>query len=79
MFKLILCNIISLFKYNINYDFKVCSWCANCGTKGQCVKDPSSCDNQCKTVTKVEMCPNIQCLATDCEKCHEQGNCLWTR
>jgi len=57
----------------------VCSWCANCGTKGQCVKDPSSCDNQCKTVTKVEMCPSVQCMATNCEKCHQQGNCLWTR
>lgn len=25
------------------------------------------------------MCPNIQCMATNCEKCHQQGNCLWTR
>lgn len=71
-------NIGNINNTNI-YFCKVCSWCANCGTKGQCVKDSSSCDTQCKTVTKVEMCPNIQCMATDCEKCHQQDNCLWTR
>ncbi|XP_050427055.1 multiple epidermal growth factor-like domains protein 8 [Adelges cooleyi] len=57
----------------------VCTWCGNCGVKGKCVKDPLGCDNQCNTVTKVEMCPNIQCMATDCEKCHQQDNCLWSR
>ncbi|XP_046676550.1 multiple epidermal growth factor-like domains protein 8 isoform X2 [Homalodisca vitripennis] len=58
----------------------VCKWCGKC-SRARCVPATADCDrdNKCRVVTNVTQCAETQCAASDCNKCHALGNCLWTR
>ncbi|XP_026680192.1 multiple epidermal growth factor-like domains protein 8 [Diaphorina citri] len=57
-----------------------CKWCANCG-RGHCIPESVACDsgNKCTSVRNVNACKELQCAASDCNKCQESSSCFWTR
>lgn len=61
----------------------VCQWCPHCE---KCIRFDGSCENEkdCNSkrspvVKDVSHCPERDCSASDCEKCKDSGNCIWTR
>ncbi|GAB6023337.1 hypothetical protein CHUAL_008138 [Chamberlinius hualienensis] len=61
----------------------VCQWCSYCG---RCIKVGGSCEEEknCSIknpvrIRNVEHCRERLCGASDCEKCRDIGNCIWTR
>ncbi|KAK0091776.1 hypothetical protein PV326_002712 [Microctonus aethiopoides] len=65
-------------------DEPVCKWCTNC-PNGKCIPSEKDCDEQNKcnvrqiSITDVEQCGERQCPASDCDKCKNLGDCVWTR
>lgn len=62
----------------------ICKWCTNC-SHGKCIPHEKICDEQNKCnvrqipINDVNQCGELQCSASDCEKCNNLGNCVWTR
>ncbi|XP_043275705.1 multiple epidermal growth factor-like domains protein 8 isoform X2 [Venturia canescens] len=63
---------------------EVCKWCTNC-PHGKCIPSEKDCDelHKCNirqmSVTDVNQCGESRCPASDCEKCKNLGDCVWTR
>ncbi|XP_039280047.1 multiple epidermal growth factor-like domains protein 8 isoform X2 [Nilaparvata lugens] len=64
-----------------------CKWCWNCGGGGgHCALESASCDKDggricydARNITDAAKCPGNECAASDCDKCLEHDNCVWTR
>lgn len=66
-------------------DGPVCKWCSNC-PQGKCIPLEKDCDEQNKcnrrqiSIIDINQCGEIQCHASDCEKCNNLADgCAWTR
>ncbi|CAH4004388.1 unnamed protein product [Pieris brassicae] len=61
-----------------------CRWCETCAAGvGECVPTDESCTSmKCNAgttyISEVDQCPELRCVASDCEKC-VSNICSWTR
>ncbi|CAH2066767.1 unnamed protein product, partial [Iphiclides podalirius] len=61
-----------------------CRWCESCAAAvGECVPTAESCTSiKCNAgttyISDVDQCPELRCLASDCDKC-VSNHCTWTR
>ncbi|KPI93788.1 Multiple epidermal growth factor-like domains protein 8 [Papilio xuthus] len=61
-----------------------CRWCESCAAAvGECVPTDESCTSiKCNAgttyISDVDQCPELRCLASDCDKC-VSNQCTWTR